>query len=137
MLGLNVKTSTLENAGLGLFTTKPRREGEYICPYLGRIVLSTDFEMAPDDYSVEIDRERVLSARFSSDGFGRFANDGRSNAANSCSLMTEATYEREYMAVSRTGREETAVCLVEQRDIQPGAELFVSYGQRAYWARKR
>jgi hypothetical protein len=125
LLGLRAKTSSLEDAGLGLFTTKPRREGEYICTYLGRIVSSADFEIAPDEYSVEIDGERVLSARYSTDGFGRYANDGRSNAANNCLLMTEATFVREYAAGSSSacsGREESTVCLVAKRGIEAEAE---------------
>jgi hypothetical protein len=77
LLRLTVKTSGLQNAGLGLFTILSRRKGEYICPYLGRIVSSVDFEVAPDEYTVEIDTDRVLSARYSSDGFARYANDGR------------------------------------------------------------
>ena len=140
LLGLTVKTSSLENAGLGLFTTRARRKGDYICPYLGRIVSSTDFEMAPDEYSVEIDRERVLTARYSSDGFGRYANDRRSNAVNNCLLLTEATYTRVHAppGMRRRGRasSEAVICLVAKRNIEAGAELFVSYG-REYWERRR
>ena len=135
LLGLTVKTSILENAGLGLFTTRPRRKGDYICPYLGRIVSSTDFEMAPDSYSVEIDRNRVLSARYSSDGFGRYTNDGRSNAVNNCLLLTEATYVRVHVRRGFQRRGRGAICLVTKRDVEAGEELLVSYG-RQYWERR-
>ena len=135
LLGLTVMTSTLESAGLGLFTTRPRRKGDYICLYLGQLVSSADFELAPDDYSVEIDRDRVLSARYSTDGFARYANDGRSSAVNNCLLLTEATFARVHAppGFRRMGR--GAVCLVAKRRIEAGAELFVSYGGD-YWKRK-
>ena len=127
LLGLMVKTSILENAGLGLFTTRPRRKGDYICPYLGRIVSSTDSEMAPDEYSVEIDRERVLTARYSSDGFGRYTNDGRSNAVNNYLLLTEATYARTHappgMRRRGTGRasSEAAICFGGEEEHRGGS----------------
>jgi hypothetical protein len=133
--GLTVKTSTLENAGLGLFTTRPRRKGDYICPYLGQIVSSANFELAPDDYSVEIDRESVLSARYSSDGFARYANDGRSKAVNNCLLLTEATFARVHAKSRFRRRERGAVCLVAKRNIEAGAELLVSYGKQ-YWEKR-
>ena len=134
LLGLVVKPSSLENAGLGLFTTRPRRCGEYICAYGGRLIASAEFERAPDMYGVQVDGGRVLSARYSTDGFARFANDARSAPGNNCQLMTEATFFREHgSAAARRARAE-GVCLVAKGHIEAGSELFVSYG-REYWMR--
>ena len=140
LLGLRVKTSTLENAGLGLFTTRPRRKGDYICPYLGRIVSSVDYEIAPDEYSVEIGRERVLSARYSSDGFGRYANDGRSSAVNNCLLLTEATYARVHAppGMRRRGRasSEAVICFGGEEEHRGGSRAVCEYG-RDYWEKRQ
>ncbi len=132
MLGLAVKPSTIEGAGLGLFTTRPRRRGEYICAYLGRIMSREDFELAPDAYSVQSYGGKMLSARYSTDGFGRYANDGRSNTVNNCVLLTEAKFVRMYGQARARTREKGAICMAARRSIPAGAELFVSYGDD-YW----
>lgn len=137
LLGVKVLSSGIEDAGLGLFTTRSRRRGDYICEYLGRIVSSAQFEIQPDEYSVDISGGRVLSARCSTDGFGRYANDARSSRDNNCLLMTEATYVREYANGNRMRLRgsEDRVCLVAKGDLEAGVELFVDYG-REYWRRR-
>jgi hypothetical protein len=133
LLGLQVVVSGIEGAGLGLFTTRPRRRGDCICGYLGEIVTSAQFESQPDEYGVDIGGGRVLSARNSTDGFARYANDARSSGETNCVLVDEAECLRKHAEGDHSEGER--VCLVAKTSIQTGSELFVSYG-REYWKRR-
>jgi hypothetical protein len=138
LLGVKVSMSGIDGAGFGLFTTQPKRRGDNICEYLGRIVTSAQFESQPDEYAVDIGRGRVLSARYSTDGFARYANDARSSRDNNCLLMTEARWVKECAVESSHPTIEGSgdrVCLVAKTDIEAGSELFVDYG-REYWTRR-
>jgi hypothetical protein len=135
LLGVRVAESDIEGAGLGLFTTRARKRGEWICTYLGRVLTNADYFAAPDWYSVQLSRGRVLSASWSTDGFARYANNAQSTYGNNCLLMTEAQRGREW-AQPRFRGSGVRVGLIAGRAIEAEAELCVSYGNN-YWRQWR
>jgi hypothetical protein len=135
LLGVRVAESDIEGAGLGLFTTRARKRGEWICTYLGQVMTNAEYFSAPDWYSVQLSRGRVLSAPWSTDGFARYSNDAQSTDGNNCLLMTEAKWGREW-ARPRFRGSGARVGLIAGRAIQAEEELCVSYGDE-YWRQWR
>jgi ribosomal protein L21E len=134
LLGLQVMESDIAGAGLGLFTTRDRASHEYICGYVGTVVSKAEFDSLPNSYGVEISRGRVVSAMYSTDGFGRYANDAKGRS-NNCWLLTEAKYGSQYGRPRFRGSG-GCVCIVSKQEFEAGEELLVSYGS-SYWTVNR
>jgi hypothetical protein len=130
LLGLQVMESYIAGAGLGLFTTRSRARHEFVCAYPGTVVSRSEFDSLPNSYGVAISAGRVVSAMYSTDGFGRYANDAKGRR-NNCWLMTEAKYGSQH-ARPRFRGSGSRVCVVSKREIEEGEELLVSYGS-SYW----
>lgn len=120
---LYVKTSTIPNAGNGLFTRKAIKKGERLVEYKG--VISTWKEVKDEDgkngYIFYVNRNHVINAKPRKSALARYANDARGlvrikGLLNNCEYETEGT--RAY--------------IVAKRDIPANSEVFVDYGSE-YW----
>ncbi|AHF17927.1 SET domain-containing protein [Niabella soli] len=119
---LFVKTSTLPNAGKGLFAKVDIAKNEIVTEYLGRLAAWKDVE---DDfengYIFHINDELVIDASKDKGSFGRYAND-----ATGLTRVKGLTNNAEYF------EEDTRVFIRAKRKIAAGNEVFVSYGP-GYW----
>lgn len=120
---LYVKTSTIPNAGQGLFTKVAIKKGDRIIEYKG--IVSTWKEVKDEDgkngYIFYVNRNHVINAKPRKSALARYANDARGlvrikGLLNNCEYETEGT--RAY--------------IVAKRDIPARAEIFVDYGSE-YW----
>lgn len=124
-MALIVKTSTLPNAGKGLFTTKAIKKSDKIIEYQGEIIDWKEYEKRvkedKDGYLFYINKNRCIDA-FSTPKFkARYANDAM-GLARIKGVKNNAAYEI-------FGDQ---CFIVAKRDIEPGEEIFVSYSKE-YW----
>src|ERR1700712_4985523 len=117
------KKSTLPGAGKGLFTRVPIAKGERIIEYKGLI---TTFKKIQDNKTVNpyvyfVNRNHVIDAMPFPESLGRYAND-----AEGIITLPGHTNNAKFIVVSKK------VYFEAITDIQPGAEIFVSYG-KSYW----
>lgn len=121
--GLRIKESEIQDAGLGLFTTKERKRGEDLAPYTGDIVVSHDAQYG-GDYALQIKKNppTFIDARRSNTGEGRYANAQRERGKrNNAQLL--------YDQRNRIGKVRAT------SKIAAGKEITVAYGAR-YWQGK-
>lgn len=120
---LEVKTSTLPNAGNGLFTKTFIAAGTRIVEYKGRITTWKEVEDDHDNaYLFTVTEDHVIDARKALKSFARYANDARGftrikGLTNNCYYVQD---------------EENRVFIEAKRDIPAGGEIFVGYGND-YW----
>lgn len=120
---LVVKTSTLPNAGNGLFTKTFIAAGTRIVEYKGRITTWKEVEDDHDNaYLFTVTEDHVIDARKALKTFARYANDARGftrikGLTNNCYYVQD---------------EENRVFIEAKRDIPAGGEIFVGYGND-YW----
>ncbi|MFT4092187.1 MAG: SET domain-containing protein [Niabella sp.] len=119
---LEIKTSTLPNAGKGLFVTVAVPKGSLIVEYLGRKTNWADVENDADNgYIYHIDDNNVIDASKNLKSFGRYANDA-AGLSKLRGVKNNAVYHEEG----------TRVFIKATRDIAAGSEIFVAYG-KDYW----
>lgn len=119
---LFVQTSTLPNAGKGLFTKVAIAKNEVVTEYEGKLVTWKDVEDDVDNgYIFHINDNAVIDARKSLKTFGRYAND-----AAGLQKVKGITNNAEYV------EEGTRVFIKAKKNIPAGNEVFVSYGS-SYW----
>ncbi len=119
---LIAKTSTIPNAGKGLFTKIFIEKGTRIVEYKGRI--TTWKEVENDDHNVYIytvNRNHVIDANKTLKALARYANDAKGltkikGVNNNCVYVNDGL---------RAFIEST-------KDIEAGSEIFVSY-TKEYW----
>lgn len=123
---LEVKTSTIPNAGRGLFAKQTFKYGDHIVDYTGEVLTKEQLDarygegLAP--YALELKKGLYVDAANESlSSLGRFANDVRGTKKK-----TNARFS--YSSKKQTAR------LVATRIIHPGDEIFVSYGA-GYWSK--
>jgi hypothetical protein len=133
LLGLEVKASGIPNAGLGLFTTRPRRARERIDEYRGQMVSNAQYNSHPSAYGVQISLQRVINPIRSVDCFARFANDQRSNRKNNTELLSDRQYGLRYARPRYNNGSGAKVWLVTTKAVTAGSELFCNYGGACYW----
>ncbi|ANH82971.1 SET domain-containing protein-lysine N-methyltransferase [Niabella ginsenosidivorans] len=123
---LFVKTSTLPNAGKGLFTKVNIAKNEIITEYIGNLVTWKEVEQDVDNgYIFHINDDAVIDASKNKNSFGRYAND-----AAGLQRVKGITNNAEYM------EEGTRVFIKAKRAIPAGSEIFVAYGPQ-YWKQVR
>lgn len=119
---LEVKESSLPNAGMGLFTKINLNKGDIVTEYKGRRCTWKQVEDDVDNgYIYHIDDENVIDAKKVMKSFGRYAND-----ALGLMRIKGITNNAEYV------EENNRVYIVAKRNLKPGDEVFVPYG-RLYW----
>lgn len=119
---LKVKTSTLPNAGKGLFAKVDFSKGSIVAQYEGRLCKWKDVEDDVDNgYIYHINDNAVIDAAQSFTTFGRYANDA-AGLQKLDGLKNNAKYVED-------GKK---VFITATKKITAGSEIFVSYG-RHYW----
>jgi SET domain-containing protein len=119
---LIVKRSTLPQAGKGLFTTIFIPKGTLITEYKGKITSwkEADHDDGKNRYIFYVNKDHVIDAR-KYKALARYANDARGlNRIKGINNNSEYSSEDKRVFIKAT------------RDIEPGSEIFVSYGP-AYW----
>jgi SET domain-containing protein len=120
---LYVKTSTIPNAGKGLFTKKFIPKGTLIVEYKGR--RSTWAEVKDEDgkngYIFFINRNNVIDGLPYQKALARYANDARGlvrikGLLNNCEYSVDGV----------------KAYIESKKDIPAGSEIFVDYG-KDYW----
>jgi uncharacterized protein len=119
---LEVKKSTLPEAGLGLFTKESISKGSRIVEYKGK---RTTWKEVENDYKngyiYTIDSKHVIDAKTYKKALARYANDARGMVRRK-GITNNAKYVVDGWNV-----------FIEAiKDIAAGSEILVSYGQE-YW----
>jgi hypothetical protein len=120
---LYVKTSTLPNAGKGLFTKKFIPKGTRIVEYKGRTRTWKEVQKDEDEspYIYYVTRNFVIDALNDKKALARYANDARG-----LQRVKDLSNNAEYV------EEGTRVFIEATKDIPAGGEIFVGYGPE-YW----
>lgn len=120
---LYVKTSTLPNAGKGLFTKKFIPKGTRIVEYKGRTRTWKEVQKDEDEspYIYYVKRNFVIDALNDKKALARYANDARG-----LQRVKELSNNAEYV------EEGVRVFIEAVKDIPAGGEIFVGYGPE-YW----
>lgn len=120
---LFVKTSTIPNAGKGLFTKKFIPKGTRIVEYKGRRTTWKDVkdEDGKNVYIFFINRNNVIDGARSMKSLARYANDARG-----LSRIKGVTNNADYIV------EDLRAFIEAKKDIPAGSEIFVDYGPD-YW----
>jgi len=128
---VEVKPSQIKHAGLGLYSKIVFRKGQAITEYDGKII---DWDQAKElREKKQATHVRTLVSQFYcidglkkplvGRGGGSFCNDSRGSG-----FANNATFKKKY----DSGGIRDQVFIVAKRDIEPGEEIFVSYGT-GYW----
>jgi hypothetical protein len=131
VLGVEVRDSLISGAGRGLFTTKDRVIGDWICEFRGRLEKSQP-PNEPSNYTLETDGGKVLIPSKDTDGFGRFVNDLRDEKRNNCVFISDKTYGKVWADPEYEGSDDK-MYVVANKVIHAGQELTVSYGISYKW----
>lgn len=120
---LYVKTSTLPNAGKGLFTKKFIPKGTRIVEYKGRTRTWKEVQKDEDEspYIYYVKRNFVIDALNDKKALARYANDARG-----LQRVKDLNNNAEYV------EEGVRVFIEAAKDIPAGGEIFVGYGPE-YW----
>lgn len=120
---LYVKTSTLPNAGKGLFTKKFIPKGTRIVEYKGKTRTWKEVQKDEDEspYIYYVKRNFVIDALNDKKALARYANDARG-----LFRVKELNNNAEYV------EEGVRVFIEATKDIPAGGEIFVGYGPE-YW----
>ncbi|HUP13249.1 MAG TPA: SET domain-containing protein-lysine N-methyltransferase [Niastella sp.] len=120
---LYVKTSTLPNAGKGLFTKKFIPKGTRIVEYKGRTRTWKEVQKDEDEspYIYYVKRNFVIDALNDKKALARYANDARG-----LQRVKDLKNNAEYI------EEGVRVFIEATKDIPAGGEIFVGYGPE-YW----
>ncbi len=122
---LEVKKSTIPNAGKGLFTKRDIKKGERFVEYLGEIITwkECDIRAEKDEggYVFFISRNKCIDAFHTPNELARYANDAKGltrvkGINNNC--VYEIHQKRGWIKAVK--------------DIKAGSEILVSYGAE-YW----
>jgi len=123
-MALIIKTSTIPNAGKGLFTNKPLKKASKILEYKGEIIDWKEYEKRvkedKDGYLFYINKNRCIDA-YATKHKGRYANDAL-GLTRVKGLKNNASYEII----------DERCFIIAERDIEAGEEIFVSYSKE-YW----
>lgn len=120
---LKVKRSSLPGTGKGLYTTVAIPKGTIITEYKGIITTweNADHDDGKNLYIYYVSRNHVINANKSKEGVAQYVND-----AKGPTRVKGITNNTEYVVKKKR------VFVVAKKNIEAGAELFVSYGED-YW----
>ena len=123
---LQIKDSTIPNAGKGLFVAVDLPKGAIITEYIGHRATWADVEDDADNpYIYFIDDNNIIDASKDEGSFGRYANDA-AGLTRVAGLKNNAEYFEEG----------NRVFIKAKTKIKAGSEVLVSYG-RSYWKQVR
>lgn len=120
---LFIKTSTIPNAGKGLFTRKAIPKGTRIVEYTGRRSAWKDVkdEDGRNGYIFYINRNNVIDAQKNVKAFARYANDAR-GLVRIKGILNNSDYVVDGLKAY----------IESTKDIPAGGEILVDYG-KDYW----
>lgn len=120
---LEVKTSQIPAAGLGLFTKVAIKKGDMIIEYKGRITSWADADHMDGDnpFLFHVTDEHVIDGSKHKKAIAKYAND-----AKGLTRIKELKNNSEFV------EEGVRVFIQATRDIKAGSEIFVDYGPD-YW----
>jgi hypothetical protein len=121
---LDIKKSTLPNAGKGLFTKVFIPQGARITEYKGEILTWKEVEKMADErngYVFYVNKNHVIDAWKTKKGVAHYANDAR-GIVRIPGIKNNSEYDTE----------KKRCYIVANKDIQPGSEILVEYGAE-YW----
>jgi hypothetical protein len=124
LLGLAVRSSTIKNAGNGLFALRDFASGVHIAPYTGEWVNQAEFERRDSMYNLQFNKNLYLDAAGIRSAVGKYAN-----ACNK--VDPQVVPPRCNAKLAKNTRNRTA-WIEAIKNIKKGEEIFVSYG-RAYF----
>ena len=118
-LELEVRPSTVEGAGYGLFTKIDRKKGEYICNYDGEYLTLKQFNNRYKKkfpiYVLQIHNDLFIDAK-DSESFGKYINNAKNSGLKSnCRFYIN--------------RKNHAVSVKSTKNIVANSELFIPYGR--------
>jgi uncharacterized protein len=123
---LYVQNSTIEGAGLGLFTAIDIHCDEVITFFKGKILTQKQITVRinnnVDQYFINLRDGSVMDSKDTS-CFAKYANDAEGKS--------QSVFRNNAMI---TINEEDHVCLVALRKIKVGDEIFCGYGKK-YWTK--
>ena len=126
LLGVRVRASDIAGAGDGLFAAgRSFKRGDVICEYLGVRMSKAAFDANPSAYGAELYDRSVIDARWSTAGFGRWANAATRKQDVNAQLISEAKVARK-----GSGRR---LFLQATKAIADEDEILLSYG-KTYFA---
>ncbi|MES2617141.1 MAG: SET domain-containing protein-lysine N-methyltransferase [Bacteroidota bacterium] len=121
---LYTETSTIADAGQGLFTAISIYKNEIVSLFKGEILSNEEADSRSknndDAYFVSMINGDIMDSKHV-DCFAKFANDAEGAAVTRAKNNTVITID-----------ESQKVCLVATRNIKAGEEIFCGYGKR-YW----
>lgn len=120
---IEIKTSSIPNAGLGLFTTIDIHKDAYIVEYTGIISSWDDADHQNGDnlYLFYITEDHVIDGSKSKDCKARYANDAR-GLTRVEKLRNNSTFIED----------DKRIFIQATRNIRAGSEILVNYGPD-YW----
>jgi hypothetical protein len=119
-LSVEVKTSTIPNAGFGLFATRDFESKVHLVPYEGE---RFQCQIA-GDYALAYKKGHWMDCAWSTTCCaGRYINDPRNSKKVNCRFVYDKIADK--------------VWVVSTKKIKTGEELFLNYGYHAYWVQKR
>lgn len=124
-MALIVKTSTIPNAGKGLFTDKPIKKSDRVIEYKGEIINWKEYEKRvkedKDGYLFFINKNLCIDSYSTPRYKARYANDA-AGLTRIKGVKNNSEYEIEG----------ERCFIIATRDIAAGEEIFVSY-TKEYW----
>jgi len=129
---LEIKPSTIPNAGKGLFTTAARKRKEQITDYSGDIVFDAHLVNRWEfggDYVIDINGDFIIDAHNIQSCAGRFINDIQTVNRKQNSDLKKAKTNCKFITNKQDMFQVDIVCT---REMKKGDEFFIDYGT-TYW----
>ena len=122
---LQVKNSTVPNAGKGLFYVGKKKfpKGKKIVDYSAKTI--TNRENPNSDYVLKVGDGRYLDSKDTSNYVGRYINDGRGN--------NNVRFTKGSKIFTKNNRK--VIPIYSTKVIKPNTELKLNYG-RTYWNKR-
>lgn len=119
LLHVEIRPSTIEGAGLGLFALEDFERGSKIVPYVGEIITEAEFDRRYGEhnatYALQIKKDVVIDSACSR-GIGAFINMGVTKKDNNAVFRLSGNKKR------------FEVFVHAKKKIHAGQEIFVDYG---------
>jgi hypothetical protein len=118
-LELEVKPSTIEGAGYGLFTKIDKKKGDYICNYDGEYLslkqYNNRYKNKNPVYVLQLYHDLFIDAK-NIESFGKYVNNSKNSGVKSnCKFYIN--------------RKNDAVSIKATKNISANSEIFVPYGR--------
>ena len=124
---LRVATSTIPDAGQGLFCEEHVRPGETVARYSGKILTKQQADASSSRYILKISNDVYLDAGSPDTWEGRWINDGP-HSGREANCVFAAAFNTNVVP----GSKDRWIKVFATKHIQPGEELLMDYGI-SYW----